>query len=63
MVYELENVRITSVGVSHSAGSDVPVEEVTLNYGKITWEYTPQDARRPGGSVRTGWDLEQNTGG
>jgi type VI secretion system secreted protein Hcp len=62
MIYELENVMITSVSVSHSAGGDVPVEEVTLNYGKIHWEYTPQDTRGPGGTVRTGWDLTANKG-
>lgn len=62
MVYELENVMITSVSVSHSAGGDVPVEEVTLNYGKISWEYRPQEERQPGGSVRAGWDLMANKG-
>jgi type VI secretion system secreted protein Hcp len=63
MEYRLENVRISAVSVSHSAGHDEPVEEVTLSYGKIVWSYTPQDATRRGGSVERGWDLEMNREG
>ncbi len=63
MEYRLENVRISSISVSHSAGHDEPVEEVTLSYGKIVWSYTPQDATRRGGSVEKSWNLEANREG
>jgi type VI secretion system secreted protein Hcp len=56
----LENALITSVGVSHSAGDSTPTENVSLNYGKIHWEYSPQGDTGPGGKVETGWDLMAN---
>jgi type VI secretion system secreted protein Hcp len=63
MEYRFENVRISSVSVSHSAGHAEPVEEVTLSYGKIVWTYTPADATRRGGSVEKSWNLETNREG
>ncbi|MCK5412140.1 MAG: type VI secretion system tube protein Hcp [Gemmatimonadetes bacterium] len=63
MEYRLEDVRISSVSVSHSAGHDEPVEEVTLSYGKIVWTYTPADATRQGGGVEKSWNLEANQEG
>jgi type VI secretion system secreted protein Hcp len=37
--YKLTNVIVTSVSASGSGG-DVPVEEVTLTYQKISWDYS-----------------------
>lgn len=59
----MQNVLVSSVSVSNSEGQDVPVEEVTLTYGKIQWEYAPQDGTVPGGNVQAGWDLEAGRGG
>ena len=56
----LQDVRVSSVKLSHSEKRDVPMEEITLTYGKITWSYDPQDAK--GGKVETGWDLMANKG-
>lgn len=58
----LEDAMITSVGVSHSAGDDVPVEEVSLNYGKIHWEYSPHDDTGPGSGAAAGWDVKAGKG-
>jgi type VI protein secretion system component Hcp len=56
----LQDVRVSSVKLAHSTERDVPMEEVTLNYGKITWSYDPQDAKD--GKVEKGWDLKANKG-
>jgi type VI secretion system secreted protein Hcp len=56
----LQDVRVSSVKLAHSTERDVPMEEVTLNYGKITWSYDPQNAKD--GKVEKGWDLKTNKG-
>ena len=45
LVYELEDVQVTSFNNSPQGNSSVPLEEVALNYSKITVTFTP-----PGGS-------------
>jgi len=59
----MEDVLVSSVGVSHSADQAEPIEEVSLTYGKIHWEYTPQDETGPGGKVEASWDLQENKRG
>ena len=60
----MENVLVTSVSVSHSEGAEEPLEELSLNYGKIRWEYTSQDATGAStGKIERSWDLEANQGG
>ena len=46
------------VSLMHSEGtaSDVPTEEVAFNYGKIKFEYTPED----GQTIEFAWDVENN---
>ena len=56
----LQDVRISSVKISHAKEREVPMEEITLNYGKITWSYDPQG--EAGGKVEKGWDLMANKG-
>jgi type VI secretion system secreted protein Hcp len=46
LVYELQNVMVTSYRVS--SGEDVPMEELTLNFEQIKTRYMPQD---PSGAV------------
>lgn len=49
-----------STGGSES-GSLLPIDEISLNYGKIEYEYAPQDAKGSlAGSVRAGWDIKKN---
>ncbi|HXZ85996.1 MAG TPA: type VI secretion system tube protein Hcp [Myxococcota bacterium] len=59
--WTLEDVVISSF--THGAsGSDMPVESLSLNFGKIVFTYTPTD---PGtaaaqGSLTGGWDVSLN---
>lgn len=59
---ELENVVVSSYSPSGFKGGDKVGEAVSLNFGKIKWEYTPlgQDGK-PGSKVGPmGWNLEEN---
>jgi type VI secretion system secreted protein Hcp len=59
----LENVLISSVHTAAEAG-DVPTEQVSLNFSKITWTYTEVDASgRPLTDHRAYWDLVRDEGG
>jgi type VI secretion system secreted protein Hcp len=48
MVITLDDVIITNISSSGAAGSDVPFETVSLNYGKIKLDYYQQ---KPDGSI------------
>lgn len=67
MVYILSDVIISSVspGGASQGGESIPVETVTMNYGKIEWVYTETDHKtgKPKGDVKTHWDLTTNKGG
>ena len=67
MEYTLNDVIVASVHPNGSAqgAETLPMEDVTFNYGKITWTYTETDHRtgKPGGIVEKFWDLTTNSGG
>lgn len=66
MRYTLSDVLVSSVRPSGSSGDDraLPVEEVTLRYHKIEWEYTPMDAAgKPMAAQKAVWDLKTNLKG
>lgn len=67
MEYKLEDVIISSVrpGGSAQGGEALPLEEVSFNYGKITWTYNELDHKtgKNKGSVEAHWDLHANKGG
>ena len=54
MLYKLVNVIISSVSVEGTAGTGLPSEELTFDYGKIEWTYTEIDPRtgKPEGDFR-----------
>jgi type VI secretion system secreted protein Hcp len=58
----LEEIIITSVSTGGSGGEDRLTENVSLNFAKATWEYTPQDAKGAAGKKvgPLGWDVAQN---
>ena len=62
MEYKLEKTIVSSVSVGGSG--DIPFEQVTFNYAKLTWTYNPQ-AKEVGskGNIPKWWDQETNTGG
>ena len=66
MEYDMEDVIISSVrpGGSSQGGAELPLEEVSLNYGKIEWKYTETDHKTgaAGGTIPTWWDLVSNKG-
>lgn len=64
MEYKLEEVIISRVQTGGSAEGEesLPGEEVSFNYGKISWTYTQQKRAdgAGGGNVAAGWSLIEN---
>ena len=60
-VVKLTDVIITSVQTSGGVGGEIPQEQLSLNYSKIEYIYTPQkldgSADTP---VNAGWDIKAN---
>jgi len=61
ILISLEDVLVTSVQSTGTRGPEGLVEQVTLNFAKVDFEYRPQ---RPDGPPETGvhfsWDLKRN---
>jgi type VI secretion system secreted protein Hcp len=60
--YVLEDVVVASSAVTGgSSDENRPLQECSLNFGKITWEYTPiSHAGEPGSAITRIWNLETN---
>jgi type VI secretion system secreted protein Hcp len=56
--YTLEDCIVTSYQVGGDAGSDRPVESLSINFTKITYRQAV-----PGGFEEAFWDIRSNTGG
>jgi type VI secretion system secreted protein Hcp len=43
-------------------GSEIPAEQITLNFAKIEFQYQPQgaDGKAQGGPIMAGWDVKAN---
>ena len=66
MAYKMEDALVSSVRPGGSSeGADLPLEEVTFNYGKITYTYTETDhlTGAAKGDVEGYWDQGKNVGG
>ncbi len=62
---KLTDILISSVqpGVNlHKDSSDIPQEQVSLNFAKIEIDYQPQgaDGKAQGGPIHGGWDVKAN---
>jgi len=58
---KMEKVMITSVSTGGSGGEDRLTENVTLNFGKVSYDYTPQKEDGSGlPVVKMGWDIAAN---
>ena len=52
---------ISSFQTGGSGGSELPMDQISLNFSKIEYEYLSQDAKGSVGKpVKTGWDLVAN---
>jgi type VI secretion system secreted protein Hcp len=57
----LNNIIVSHIGTGGSGGEDRLTENVTLNFSKFKFEYTPQKADGSGDAVKTsGWDIAAN---
>jgi type VI secretion system secreted protein Hcp len=59
---KLQEVLISSVSTGGSGGEDRLTENVVLNFGKFSMDYTPQDDKGAAGTaIPAGWDIAGNT--
>jgi len=57
----LSDVLVSSYQSGGSSGSSVPVDQFSLNFTKVEYAYTQQDATgKPGDTSSAGWDLKLN---
>ncbi|MBI4203004.1 MAG: type VI secretion system tube protein Hcp [Chloroflexi bacterium] len=62
--YKMTDVIISSVrpGGNAKGGETLPLEEISFNFSKIEWKYSPQSSDGTlGSAVAGGWDLGKNT--
>jgi type VI secretion system secreted protein Hcp len=58
---QLDTVFVTSVSAGGSGGEDRLTENVTLNFAKFKYIYTPQESTgKPGTPLDTAWDIAKN---
>lgn len=61
LIVTMSDLLCSSYNTGGSAGDVIPVDQVSLNFSKIEYEYKPQDATgKVGSPVKTGYDLKQN---
>ncbi len=63
MKYTLENCTIVLLQTGGTESDPTkPMEHITFNYRKITWEYTPIDhtGKPTGQSIKRAWDVTAN---
>jgi type VI secretion system secreted protein Hcp len=59
----LHEVLVTSISTGGSGGEDRLTENVTLNFGKFSFAYTPQDSKGTiAGDKTFSWDIAENHG-
>jgi len=63
LVITMKELMVTSVSTGGSGGEDRLTENVTFNFAKVEFKYTPQDATGAAGTAKTfKWDIEANKG-
>lgn len=64
MKIKFTDLLISSFQTGGSNGAEVPVDQISLNFAKIEYEYYPQkEDGTLGSKVPVWWDLKQNKGG
>ena len=57
----MEDILVSSIQTGGSGGEDRLTENISLNFSKFKYEYTPQKADGSGdGTKETGWDIAAN---
>lgn len=57
----MEDIIVSHVSTGGSGGEDRITENITLNFSKFKFEYTPQKSDGSGGGTKeTGWDIAAN---
>ena len=62
LIINLEEVLISSLSTGGSGNDDRLIENVTLNFAKVTVDYQPQkaDGTKEGGPIKYGWNIRSN---
>lgn len=64
LVITLHDIIVSNFQTGLLAGTDIPTDQITLNFAKIEVEYLAQDAQGHTKSVaKRSWDIKTNTGG
>ncbi len=59
----MEEVMVTSISTGGSGGEDRLTENVTLNFAKVAFAYTPQTGKGGASAEKTyTWNIAENTG-
>lgn len=62
--FTLSEVLVTSLSTGGSGGEDRLTENVTLNFSKVKYDYTPQDSKGTVAGDKTfSWDIAANVAG
>ena len=63
LIINLEEVLISSLSTGGSGSDDRLIENITLNFAKVTVDYQPQkaDGTKDGGPIKYGWNVRSNT--
>ncbi|MBV5311253.1 Hcp family type VI secretion system effector [Chromatium okenii] len=63
LIITMKELLVTSVSTGGSGGEDRLTENVTFNFAKVEFKYTPQDATGAAGTAKTfKWNIEANEG-
>ncbi|MCU1274512.1 MAG: hypothetical protein JWO48_1943 [Bryobacterales bacterium] len=62
LIYTFSDLLVSSYQTGGSSSSDVPTDQISLNYAKMELEYKEQKADGSlGGAIKAGYDLKLNT--
>ena len=62
LIINLEEVLISSLSTGGSGNDDRLIENITLNFAKVTVDYQPQkaDGTKEGDPIKYGWNIRSN---
>jgi type VI secretion system secreted protein Hcp len=61
LIVTMSDLLVSSYQSGGAHGDVLPMDQISLNFAKIEWEYKPQDEKgKTGAPVKTGYDLKQN---